>query len=132
MTGGTPTRATARWLSVVLLLIEGLSGASVGVTLLAAVTGLAGSARAGEIVPAIGIPAILIVYGLALVAAAVGILFRRAWGWWLAIGPIVAGLALLLVLWITIGSDDAILLGGVAVWGITLVALLAIRPSRPA
>ena len=132
--GGCPTRSSpiARIVAIVLLLVEGLSGASVGFTLLAAIAGLGGPIGGREAVPAIAIPVGLAVYGLLLAAGAVGMLFHRGWGWWLAIGPIVAGLVLLIVLLATGGAEDPVLLGGVVIWSITLGALLACRPASPA
>ena len=112
---------TARTIAIVLLLVEGLSGAWVGITL---VTGVAGSAGLGS---SLAVPLGVLGYGLALVAGAVGILLGRRPGWILAVVAVLVGLGLLVVLLAVVGFDDAVLLGGVVIWGITLAALLASR-----
>jgi hypothetical protein len=112
---------SARTLAITLLLIEGLSGASVGATLLG---GFLGFPTIGG---AIAIPLGILGYGLVLVIGAVGLIRRRAWGWLIAVVGILAGLASLAVLLAIAGWDDAVLLGGVAIWGITVGAILAGR-----
>ena len=121
------TGRTARWIAIVLLVVEGLSGLAVGAELLIATAG------SGLTVPALGwlIPVGLVAYGAALLGGGIAMALGRAWGWWLAIGPVLAGLALLLILMITAG-DDPVLLGGVAIWVVTLVALISGRPRSGA
>lgn len=121
-----PAARFARMLAIVLLLVEGVSGASVGVTLL---IGLAG--RAG-VNGAISIPIGILVYGLALVAAAIGWMLRRRWGWPLGTAAIVLGLAVLAVLLVLERGNDPVLVGGVVIWLISLGALLAGRSAAQA
>lgn len=121
-----PAARFARMLAIVLLLVEGVSGASVGVTLL---IGLAG--RAG-VNGAISIPIGILIYGLALVAAAIGWVLRRRWGWPLGTAAIVLGLAVLAVLLVLERGNDPVLVGGVVIWLISLGALLAGRSAAQA
>ena len=93
-----------------LLFVEGLSGASVGLTLL---IGVAGTAGLGS---SIAVPLGVLAYGVALVAGGIGILLGRRWGW---------PLATIVVLLAVVGFDDPVLLGGLAIWTVTLVALVA-------
>lgn len=109
--------SSARSLAIVLLLVEGLSGVGVGLTLLAGML----SANAGS--TGIAIAGGTLGYGAALTIAAIGILRGRGWGWWLGIAVVAAGLVLLVVL-VAITRGDGILLGGVAIWIVTLAALL--------
>lgn len=109
----------ARTVAIVLLFVEGLSGASVGLTLLIGVAGVAGLGSS------IAVPLGVLAYGVALVAGGIGILLGRRWGWPLATIVVLLGLGVLVVLLAVVGFDDPVLLGGVAIWAITLVALLA-------
>jgi len=106
---------------MLLLLVEGLSGSFVGFTLVAGVVGTFGAG------PNLAIPGGVLVYGLALLAAALGIALGMRWGWVLAVVVIVLGLGLLVVLLAMVGFDDPVLLGGAVIWAITLAALLAGR-----
>ena len=105
-------------LATFLLIFIGVSGVGAGGELLAVASGEAVGALIGG-----GIAA----YGFACVAAAIGIFQLRRWGWWLALGSIVIGLAILL--WIQIiligSAPDSVSALGLIVWGLTLVLLLA-------
>jgi hypothetical protein len=109
--------SSARSLAIVLLLVEGLSGVGVGLTLLPGML----STNAGS--TGLAIAAGTLGYGAALSVAAIGILRGRGWGWWLGIAAIAAGLALLVVL-VVMTRGDGVLLGGVLIWIVTLGALL--------
>ena len=114
-----PSRSRAEWIAIVLLLVEGLSGTSVGVTLLAAV------ARVAGVDAAIEIPAVLVLYGIALIVSAAGILLGREWGWWLALGHLVTALLLAVTI---VGIPLAwahLKLAGLALWPIGKVIVPA-------
>jgi hypothetical protein len=121
-----PVAEIARRFAAGLLLLIGASGVAVGLQLLGAMAGAAGDTR-----PGIAISAGIAIYGAALVAAGIGVAFRRRWGFGLGLVGIVAG-ALLLVALLVVARGDAILLGGLLVWAATLACLLLARrlPSR--
>jgi hypothetical protein len=104
-------------LAAVLLMLIGVSGVGAGAELLAVASGEVTGALIGG-----GIAA----YGLACVAAAIGIYQLRRWGWLLALGSLLVGLAI--QLWIQIivigAAPDSVSVVGLAVWGVTLVLLL--------
>jgi hypothetical protein len=104
--------------AIVLLILIGVSGVGAGVELLAVASGQPTGALIGG-----GIAG----YGLACVAAGIGLFQLRRWGWWLALGSVVAGLAI--QLWIQVAligaAPDSVSIIGLVVWGLTLVLLLA-------
>ena len=102
----------------ILLLIMGLSGLGVGLTI--------GSAFLGGGVPTagLGIPLGLIAYGATLTAAGVGILLGRRWGWLLGVGGIALGLAALLWILAITTWTDSVIGGGAILWAVTLGLLL--------
>jgi hypothetical protein len=115
------SRSPALVLAVVLLLIEGVSGVGVGLTLLGGMLSAAG-ADAGTAI-AVGMAG----YGAALAAAGLALLARRRWGWMLGVVATAIGLVFLIGLLVVAGSADAVLVGGVGIWGITLAALVVGR-----
>ena len=113
---------TGLLISVVLLLVEGLSGIGVAVSL--AAVGMATNAT----ITGTGIVAGMAAYGTWLAGAAVGLILRRRLAFPLAIGAVVAGLIVLA--WIlTLTGPDAVILSGVAIWGVTLACLYAGRSA---
>ena len=129
LTGGEFVSARSAQLGIrtamAVLLTMGISGISVGVTLGSA------SMRAGLPASGVAVPAGLIVYGLAVAGGGLGILLRRRWGWPLGVGAIVVGLVTLVILLGVVGGRDAILTGGIVLWGATLGLLLLGWPARP-
>jgi len=121
---GTIARLAIRT-AMALLLVMGLSGISVGLTLAAASFG-ASLPLAG-----VAIPAGLIGYGLALAGGGFGILLGRGWGWPLGVVAIVVGVVTLVILLGIVGGRDAVLAGGLVTWGATLGLLLLGWPARP-
>jgi hypothetical protein len=113
-------------IAVVLLLVMGLSGASVGISLgwATATSGLQVTTTAVAIVGG------LLAYGLALLASGIGLLLGRGWAWALGVATIGLGLAILLwVLWLSDGRD-AVTAGGIAIWAVTLALLVIGAPAR--
>ena len=112
------TRPFTLVLAAILLFIIGVSGVGAGGELLAVATAAATGALIGG-----GIAG----YGLACIAAGIGLLQLRLWGWWLAIGSLLAGLAILT--WIQLiligAAPDSVSGVGFVVWSVTLVLLLA-------
>jgi hypothetical protein len=109
--------------ATVLLILIGVSGVGAGAELLAVASGEPTGALIGG-----GIAG----YGLACVAAGIGLFQLRRWGWLLAAGSIVVGLAILL--WIQIvligAAPDSVSAVGLVVWGLTLVLLLTPATRR--
>jgi hypothetical protein len=107
----------------VLLILIGVSGVGAGAELLAVASGEPTGALIGG-----GIAG----YGLACVAAGIGLFQLRRWGWLLALGSIVVGLAILV--WIQIvligAAPDSVSAVGLVVWGLTLVLLLTPATRR--
>jgi hypothetical protein len=101
----------------VLLAFIGISGVGAGVELLAVSTGTAVGAAIGG-----GIAA----YGLACVAAGIGLFQLRRWGWSLGLAAVVAGLAVLVWMQLIVigAAPDSVSAIGLIVWGVTLVLLL--------
>jgi hypothetical protein len=116
---------------VVLSIVIGLSGVGVGLTFLGAALSGLGGGFAPELAEAglrlgIGFGA----YGFLVTAGAVGV-WRRSWpGWWLAVAALGLGFVTLVVLAV-IASLDGVLLGGVAIWGLT-IALVGAPSTRAA
>ncbi|HXI81752.1 MAG TPA: hypothetical protein VNM34_13150 [Verrucomicrobiae bacterium] len=112
---------TGRTFSVVfgavLLVFIGISGVGAGVEVLAVSSGIATGAAIGG-----GIAA----YGLACAAAGIGLFQLRRWGWWLGLGAVVAGLAVLVWMQLIVigAAPDSVSAVGLIVWGVTLVLLL--------
>lgn len=110
-----------------LLVVIGLSGLFVGLELL-----VAGYARSGDPAPAaIAIPAAIGAYGVAAVAAGIGLYVRRRWAYPLALVTIAVGLAELGWQTTLLGLDPVTLVG-LALWAFVLVLLLVSRLRRPA
>jgi len=117
----------ARRLATALVLVIGISGAFVGLQLLAA---LASAPRAtpGMTASGVGVSAGTAAYGIVLVVAGIGLARRRFWG--VVLGAIAIGAgALLLLGLLTIAQGDAVLVGGVVVWVVTLGSLLLARSA---
>jgi hypothetical protein len=117
-----PTLAAAAFLNVII----GISGLIVGLTLLAALPGVAASSDVvvgAEIL--FGIP----LYGLAATLGGIGT-WRRSWvGWTLAL--VVDGVGLGVLVWaISLVGPDGVLAFGIAVWTLTLVLLAAPQTRR--
>lgn len=121
-----PGRPTSLLLATVLLLVIGLSGASVGVTLITAMASAPDVPSTG-----IGIGAGIAGYGAVAAIAGIGVLLRWRPGWWLGLATIVAGLLFLTWLIVALGGLDAVFAFGLVVWAVTLVCLLA-PPTRAA
>lgn len=121
---GTIARLAIR-IAMAMLLVMGLSGISVGLSLAAAMFGAA-------LPPAgVAIPAGLIGYGVALAGGGFGILLGRRWGWPLGVAALVVGVTTLVILLGIVGGTDAVLAGGLVTWGATLGLLLLGWPARP-
>ena len=116
-----PTRSRFEWLAIVLLVMEGIPGLTVG----------------GSLAPAIGGGGLFLVagivgYGVASLIGAAGIVLGRRWGWPVALITVLVGLAILLAVLGIAGWRDEVIWGGIAIWVVTLAALLASRPRRRA
>lgn len=111
-------------MAITLLLIEGLSGLLVAITLLSAGFATNGAA------PGVAIAGGMLVYGLVLAVAAIGIIFGRAWARILAAAALLAGVAFLAGIALVVGSD-LVILSGVVIWGVTLACLYAGRSTAP-
>ena len=113
------TRPFTLVLAAILLFVIGVSGVGAGAELLAvaAVAAATGALIGGAIAG----------YGLACIAAGIGLLQLRRWGLWLAIGSLVAGLAILA--WIQLvligAAPDSVSGVGFVVWSVTLALLVA-------
>jgi hypothetical protein len=120
-----PVSEIARRVAAALLVLEGASGTFVGLQLLMAMVGAGGDTTSGAVIAA-GTAA----YGLALLAAGVGLALGRRWG--LLLGTIVIALdALGLVALLLFLRGDEILLGGLVLWAVTLACLLLARRTVP-
>jgi hypothetical protein len=123
---------TARPLSLILaaglLLLIGASGMAAGGGLLGSIangTALGVDVRGA----ALALGTMIAGYGFVAVLAGVGLLMLRRWAWRIGILLIAIGLALLAVAMLNAGLD--VILGfGVALWGATLVCLLASDTQR--
>jgi hypothetical protein len=113
-----PTRSLARRLSIALLVLEGLPGLVVGATLYGAILGQPG-VGAGYLI-ALG----LIVYGIASLAGAIGLLFGRRWAAPIALVTVVVGLVVLVVVLAIAGGRDEVIGGGILLWVATLAVLV--------
>jgi len=112
-----PARPASLVFAVVLLAIMGVSGSAVGIELVSVADGTTTGAAIGS-----GIAG----YGLACLVAAIGVVLRRRWGWWLGLTSIVVGLGV--QAWIQLiagGGLDPVTGFGLVVWGLTLGLLLA-------
>jgi hypothetical protein len=112
-----PTHTRSEWLAIVLLVMEGIPGLTVGASL----------------APAIGAGGLFLVagivgYGVASLAGAAGVLLGRRWGWPVALATVLAGLAILVVVLGITGWRDAVIWGGIAIWLVTLGAVIAAHP----
>jgi hypothetical protein len=116
-----PTRSRAEWLAIALLVMEGIPGVTVGVSLAPAIAG-------GGLFLVVGI----VGYGIASLAGAAGIVLGRRWGWPVALITVLAGLAILVAVLGIAGGRDEVIWGGIAIWVVTLAALIAARPRRRA
>jgi len=116
-----PSRTRAEWIAIGLLVMEGIPGITVGISLAPAIA-------AGGLVLVVGILA----YGVASLVGAVGILVGRRWGWPIAIATVLVGLAILVIVLGIAGWRDAVIAGGIASWLVTLGALLMARPRGAA
>ena len=105
-------------LAAVLLLVIGLSGLGVGITIT--------QAMSAPGVPATGLQIGLGIagYGLLATISGSGLLGRRRRFWWLAVATIGAGLAFQIWL-VAISSLDPVFATGIVVWGVTLSCLIA-------
>jgi hypothetical protein len=109
--------------ATVFLLVSGLSGAGVGLSLLVALGQVSGATATG-----LAIGGGFLAYGVALAIAGIGLLVWRRWAWWLGVASIVLGLLVLSALVVGAGSD-AVLEGGILLWAAVLALLLA-PPTR--
>ena len=116
-----PSRTRAEWIAIGLLVMEGIPGITVGISLAPAIA-------AGGLLLVVGILA----YGVASLVGAVGILVGRRWGWPIAIATVLVGLAILVIVLGIAGWRDAVIAGGIAIWLVTLGALLMARPRGAA
>jgi hypothetical protein len=118
---------SARRVATALLLVIGMSGAFVGLQLLAAVASASDRAP-GTTASGVGISAGMAAYGIVLVVAGIGLARRRFWG--LVLGAIAIGAGeVILVGLLTMTEDDAVLVGGLGIWAVTLGCLLVARPA---
>ena len=103
-----------------LLLIIGLSGLSVGISLILAM-------RSARDVPWVGVEigAAIGGYGVLTMVAGIGLLARRRPAWWLGIVAIGAGWLFLVGLVVAVGSFDPVFGFGILVWSVTFACLLA-------
>lgn len=116
-----PDRSVVLAVAVVLLLVIGLSGLSVGLGLMVLMANVVGSTWSG-----IAIGAGIALYGLAAVIGGIGIWLRRSRrGWWLAVATILLGMGVLGGLSIVVGGLDREFGFGILVCGATLGCLLA-------
>jgi uncharacterized membrane protein (DUF2068 family) len=104
--------------AIILLLLIGVSGLGVGLTIATAMT------NAGTPLTGVGIGAGIALYGALAALAGVGLIWRQRWSWWLGVATIAAGTLFLVGLMVYLGGDEVFALG-VAIWGITLACLLA-------
>ena len=111
--------------AAILNVIIGLSGLVVGLTMVAAVPGVAASS---DMLVGVEIVFAIPIYGLAATLGGIGT-WRHSWvGWTLAVT--VDGLGLGVLIWlVTLARPDGVLLFGVAVWTLALVLLVA-PPTR--
>ena len=117
---------TARRLATALLIVIGISGAFVGLQLLIALANAPQPVQ-GTSASGVAIAAGMAAYGIVLVAG-IGVARRRLPG--LVLGAMAIGAGALLLLWLlTITEDDALLLGGVVIWAVTLGCLLLGRSA---
>lgn len=116
-----------------LLVVIGISG------LFAAAGLIAVGVRADEVAPAmatdvtrggLAVGLIMGAYALAAAIAGFAVMARRRAGWWLGVATIALGLGLLGLSLAFVGTLDPILTGGVAIWGVALVLLLAPATRR--
>jgi hypothetical protein len=108
----------ARRVSIVLLLVLGGSGALVGLQLFGAM------ATVGTGPGGIGgwIAGAVLVYGLLLIASAIGLMTGRRWAWLAGSVTLATGIGVFLAL-VGIYGRDEILLGGVVIWTTVLACL---------
>ena len=112
--------------AAILNVIIGLSGLVVGLTMVAAVPGVAASS---DMLVGVEIVFAIPIYGLAATLGGIGT-WRRSWvGWMLAVAVDALGLGVLIWL-ITLARPDGVLLFGVAVWTLALVLLAAPQTRR--
>ena len=97
--------------------MEGIPGIAVGLSLAPAI-GAGGLA----------VVASILAYGLASLVGAIGMILGRRWGWPIAVATVVVGLATLFVVLGMVGGRDTVITGGIAIWLVTLVALVVARP----
>jgi hypothetical protein len=116
-----------------LLLVIGISG------LFAAAGLIAVAPRADEIAPGmaadvarggIAVGLIMGAYALAAVIAGFALMARRRAAWWLGVATIALGLGLLALSLVVIQTLEPVLMGGVVIWGVALVLLLAPATRR--
>jgi hypothetical protein len=112
--------------AAILNVIIGLSGLVVGLTMVAAVPGVAASS---DMLVGVEIVFAIPIYGLAATLGGIGT-WRRSWvGWTLAVAVDALGLGVLIWL-ITLARPDGVLLFGVAVSTLALVLLAAPQTRR--
>lgn len=116
-----PIHSRLEWLAIVLLVMIGVPGITVGASLAAAIGGSAPLLVAG-----------LVGYGVAALAGAAGMILDRRWGWPVGVATVVVGLLILAAILGLTGARDGVIWGGVAIWGVTLAILVAARPRRDA
>lgn len=116
-----------------LLVVIGISG------LFAAAGLIAVGVRADEVAPAmatdvtrggLAVGLIMAAYALAAAIAGFAVMARRRAGWWLGVATIALGLGLLGLSLALVQTLDPILTGGVVIWGVALVLLLAPATRR--
>ena len=118
---------TARRLATALLIVIGISGAFVGLQLVIALANAPQPVQ-GTSASGVAIAAGMAAYGIVLVVSGMGLARRRRWG--VVLGAMAIGAGALLLLWLlTITEDDALLLGGVVIWAVTLGCLLLGRSA---
>ncbi len=114
-----PIRTRFEWLAIVLLVMEGIPGLTVGASLAPAIGG-------GGLFLVVGI----VGYGVASLIGAAGILLEHRWGWPVALLTVLAGLAILVAVLAITGWRDEVIWGGIAIWVVTLVVVVAAGPRR--
>ena len=124
-----PGRPAPTIIAIGLLLMIGPSGLAVGIQLFLAMWSPSVVSVGARPDPrGVLLSAAIAGYGALATAGGIGVLRRRRWGWRIAVGTLVAGLAILAAVLVAVGPD-LVTLSGVLIWGVTL-ALLVLPATR--